>query len=166
MNSRDERRAMDDMRTGTMPGQAGVMDERKGLRAFLSLVCQGNKDKMRTILRLICSCFSLFMFLTLPGSFQYLAFSILHGCNINKFAHDQDTTLDIRQYYVSDLYFFDPTLCFQVPAIVIDLTKPRALSVETFKTSCNFLWLFCFSQLLFPHSRYLVPNRHRSSFPR
>ena len=27
-----------------------------------------------------------------PGSSQSLALSILHGCNINKFAHDQVTT--------------------------------------------------------------------------
>ncbi|KAI8562950.1 hypothetical protein RHMOL_Rhmol03G0075700 [Rhododendron molle] len=52
--------------------------------------------------------------ITSRTSSQYLAFSILHGCNIIKFAHDQDTTLDIRPYYVSNLYFFDPAVCFQL----------------------------------------------------
>ncbi|KAK8539686.1 hypothetical protein V6N13_034978 [Hibiscus sabdariffa] len=53
-----------------------------------------------------------------PGSSQCLALSILRGCNINKFAHDQ------------------------VPVIVIRLPEPRGLSVETFTNNRRFLMVF------------------------
>ncbi|KAL7174746.1 hypothetical protein ACSBR1_043966 (mitochondrion) [Camellia fascicularis] len=53
-----------------------------------------------------------------PGSSQCLALSILHGCNINKFAHDQ------------------------VPVIVIRLPESRALSVETSTNNRRFLMVF------------------------
>ncbi|CAB4307676.1 unnamed protein product [Prunus armeniaca] len=53
-----------------------------------------------------------------PGSSQCLALSILRGCNINKFAHDQ------------------------VPVIVIRLPELRGLSVETFTNNRRFLMVF------------------------
>uniref|UniRef100_A0A6N2MX22 Uncharacterized protein n=12 Tax=Spermatophyta TaxID=58024 RepID=A0A6N2MX22_SALVM len=53
-----------------------------------------------------------------PGSSQCLALSILRGCNINKFAHDQ------------------------VPVIVIRLPEPRGLSVETSTNNRRFLIVF------------------------
>ncbi|CAN1273620.1 Uncharacterized tatC-like protein ymf16 [Linum perenne] len=53
-----------------------------------------------------------------PGSSQCLALSILRGCNIKKFAHDQ------------------------VPVIVIRLPESRGLSVETSTNNRRFLMVF------------------------
>ncbi|KAL8508529.1 hypothetical protein ACS0TY_018956 [Phlomoides rotata] len=46
---------------------------------------------------------------------------------------------------------FIPSVCSQVPVIVIHLLEPRGLSVETSMNNRRFLWFFRFSQLLFPH---------------
>ncbi|KAK1424391.1 hypothetical protein QVD17_19720 [Tagetes erecta] len=79
----------------------------------------GTKDEIQSI-----PPFKWFSLLLVPvpnsssGSSQCLALSILDGCNINKFAHDQ------------------------VPVIVIRLPEPRGLSVETSTNNRRFLMVF------------------------
>ncbi|KAM6551407.1 hypothetical protein CsatB_001215 [Cannabis sativa] len=86
-----------------------------------------------------------------PGSSQCLGLSILRGCNINKFAHDQLQPKIYDHIMLTVRISFIPSVCSQVPVIVIRLPELRGLSVETFTNNRRFLWFFRFSQLLFPH---------------
>uniref|UniRef100_A0A453AWE2 Uncharacterized protein n=1 Tax=Aegilops tauschii subsp. strangulata TaxID=200361 RepID=A0A453AWE2_AEGTS len=55
---------------------------------------------------------------------------------------------------------FSPSVCSQVPVIVICLPEPRGLSVETFRSNRRFLMVFpLFTAALSTHPGYLVPNR-------
>jgi Sec-independent protein secretion pathway component TatC len=117
--------------------------------------CYGEqKQKYNRFLHLNGSCFSLFLILTppriVPNVWHFPYFMGATSTN-SLMIKLQPKIYDYIMLTVHILFI--PSVCSEVPVIVICLLEPRGLSVETFMSNRPFLWFFHLSQQLFPHLR-------------
>ncbi|KAL2923826.1 putative tatC-like protein ymf16, partial [Bienertia sinuspersici] len=132
------------------------------IRCFFIPSCYGEqRTKYNRFFHLSGFCFFLFLFLTLsrvvPNVWHFPYF--VGATSINSLMIKlQPKIYDYIMLTVRILFI--PSVCSQVPVIVIRLPELRGLSVETFTNNRRFWMVFPSHSCSFHTPRYLVPNRH------